>query len=127
MDGMSVRIQGVLVTSFRGVTKYLTKSHLKEQRFFLAHGLRDYSPSWRGALDCGLLHGRGVWCLQVTRTRVPIILVCNPQLVQLITPHVERFPRFPGQCHQLAEDVKTHEPLPFLFCCSHIPFFSCSI
>lgn len=45
MDGMSVRIQAVLATSFRGMTKYLTKSLLQEQRFFLAHGLRDYSTS----------------------------------------------------------------------------------
>lgn len=34
MDGMSVRIQGMLVTSSCGMTKYLTRSRLKEQRSF---------------------------------------------------------------------------------------------
>lgn len=121
---MNVRMQGVLVTSFHGVTKHLTRSHLKEERpcWLMVKGLQFitvgntwlWATAWQGS----------VYLLvpdQEIRTRVPIILVCNSQLNQLLPTCKD----FPGPQDDAAswQRMWRHRGLfPFSFTIATFPF-----
>lgn len=128
MDGMSVRIQGVLVTSFYGMIKYLTRSRLKQQRSF-------WLMVWETAVHHGWEHltvGRcmvgecGAWLYLSAETGNQNQGAYNSSLQSLLDQLLPMWKGFPDSQDNATSWQKVWRHMnffPFSFVVDTFPFF----